>query len=78
MKIHIKSKNREQRKRLIEDMTKAITHQFSLCGVSNMLYNGSKLTGEKGNKEEGFDFSGCSIRVIDLGSDTDTTKEIKG
>ena len=77
MNIVIKTKNKEQRKRLIEGVVEAVKHQFSLCGVSNMLYNGSKLTGEKGNKEEGFDFTGCSIRIIDLSSDVDITKEIK-
>ena len=78
MNIQIKAKNKEQRKRLIEGIVKAVEHQFSLFGVSNMLHNGSKLTGEKGNKEEGFDFSGCSIRIMDLSSDTDITKEFRG
>tara|TARA_Y100001963_G_scaffold32270_1_gene44608 strand:- start:352 stop:570 length:219 start_codon:yes stop_codon:yes gene_type:complete len=68
--VNITAKNKEQRDMLHKSIIKAIKHSFDLTGVSNMLYKDSG--GKKGT-----DFSGCSIRVIDIHTKTDYKDKIK-
>tara|TARA_Y100000593_G_scaffold21475_1_gene43155 strand:+ start:17 stop:268 length:252 start_codon:yes stop_codon:yes gene_type:complete len=77
MKIIIKSKTKKQKVDMHKYIIKAIKNQFSLFGVSDMLYHGSEWSNTKGDKTKGTDFQGCEIQIIDTWSNTDIIKRIK-
>lgn len=63
MQIHIKAKTKEQKQKIHKCIVDSIKHTFGLFAVAN--------------KNKATDYSGCSIQIVDIFSDTNYKREIK-
>ena len=68
MKVFIKAKTKKQKQKIHKCIIDSIKHTFGLFAVSNMQY--------WEDKNKGTDYSGCSIQIIDIFSETDYKNEL--
>ena len=77
MKITIIANNKKQKEDIHNGIIRAIKHQFKQVSVSDMLYHGCEWSDTKGDKSKGSDFQGCSIRIVDIYTDTHYEEKIR-